>query len=78
MLIRSFLIFYGKKINSIDEKLSVAGSAARNIINTILPKTTFAKGDEKSQSEHQKMLGDLVKTLNNFYKKYNIDRTIDL
>ena len=67
-----------KENKSIDEKLSVAGSAARNIINTILPKTIFAKGDDKSQSEHQRMLDDLVKTLNNFYKKYKIDRTIDL
>ena len=67
-----------KENKLIDEKLSVAGSAARNIINTILLKTTFAKGDAKSQSEHQKMVNDLVKTLNNFYKKYNIDKKIDL
>lgn len=65
----------GKEIN---EKMSVAGSAAREIIYTILPKTTFAKGDDNSQLEHRKMINDLVKTLNNFYKKYNIDKTIDL
>ncbi len=67
-----------KENKSIDEKLSVAGSAAREIVYTILPKNMSIKGDEKSQSEHQKMINDLVKTLNNFYKKYNIDKKIDL
>jgi len=67
-----------KENKSIDEKLSVAGSAAREIIHSILPKTSFAAGDTDSQKQHQKMIDDLVKTLNKFYEKYNIDKKITL
>ncbi len=63
---------------SLDEKMSVAGSAAREILSTILPKTVFAKGDIESQKNQKKMVDDLVKTLNNFYEKYNIDKKIIL
>ena len=63
---------------SLDEKMSVAGSAAREIIHSILPTTMFAKGDDISQKNHKQMIDDLVKTLNNFYQKYNIDKKIIL
>lgn len=63
---------------SLDEKMSVAGSAAREIIHSILPTTMFAKGDDISQKNHKEMVDDLVKTLNNFYQKYNIDKKIIL
>lgn len=66
------------KEETIDEKMSVTGTPAREIISTILPKTTFAAGDVKSQKEAKEMIKDLVKTLNNFYKKYNIDKEIIL
>jgi hypothetical protein len=62
----------------IDEKLSVTGRNAREILSTILPKTVFAKGDIESQKNQKKMVDDLVKTLNNFYEKYNIDKKIIL
>jgi hypothetical protein len=62
----------------IDEKLSVTGRNAREILSTILPSTLFAKGDMESQTKHKKMVDDLVKTLNNFYEKYNIDKKIIL
>ena len=67
-----------KENKVIDEKLSIAGSAAREIISTILPKTTFAAGDIKSQKEAKEMIKDLVKTINDFYEKYNIDKKIVL
>jgi len=67
-----------KESNSIDEKLSIAGSAAREILRSILPKTTFAAGDNISQKEYKKMIDDLVKLLNNFYEKHNIDKKITL
>ena len=51
---------------------------AREIISTILTKTDFAAGDVKSQKEAKDMIDDLVKTLNNFYEKYNIDKKIIL
>ena len=63
----------GKEIN---EKMSVTGSSAREIIYTILPKLNFAKGDVQSQKEAKEMIKDLVKTINNFYEKYNIDKQI--
>jgi hypothetical protein len=63
---------------SIDEKFSVQGMRAREIISTILTKTDFAAGDVKSQKEAKDMIDDLVKTLNNFYEKYNIDKKIIL
>lgn len=66
------------KEESIDEKFSVQGMRAREIITTILTKTDFAAGDVKSQKEAKEMIKDLVKTLNNFYKKYNIDKEIIL
>ncbi len=62
----------------LNEKLSVTGGPAREIINSILPSTMFAKGDMESQTKHKKMVDDLVKTLNNFYDKYNIDKKIIL
>jgi hypothetical protein len=66
------------KKKRVDEKMSVAGSAAREILYSILPKTMFAKGDDESQKKRKEMTDDLVKTLNNFYKKYNIDKKIIL
>ena len=63
---------------SLDEKFSVQGMRAREIISTILPKTVFAKGDIDSQKKHKKMIDDLVNTLNNFYEKYDIDKKISL
>jgi ArsR family metal-binding transcriptional regulator len=63
---------------TIDEKFSVQGMRAREIISTILTKTDFAAGDIKSQQEAKDMINDLVKTLNNFYEKYNIDKKIVL
>jgi len=65
----------GKEIN---EKFSVQGMRAREIISTILTKTDFAAGDIKSQQEAKDMINDLVKILNNFYEKYNIDKKIIL
>jgi hypothetical protein len=62
----------------IDEKLSVTGRNAREILSTILPSTLFAKGDMESQKKHKKMIDDLVNTLNNFYEKYDIDKKITL
>ena len=66
------------KEETIDEKFSVQGMRAREIISTILTKTDFAAGDIKSQKEAKEMVNDLVKTLNNFYEKYNIDKKIIL
>lgn len=66
------------KEETIAEKMSVAGASAREIIFTILPKTNFAAADGKSQKEAKEMIKDLVKTLNNFYEKYNIDKKIIL
>ena len=63
---------------TIDEKFSVQGMRAREIISTILTKTDFAAGDIKSQKEAKDMVNDLVKILNNFYEKYNIDKKIIL
>ena len=62
----------------IDEKLSITGRNAREIISTILPKTVFAKGDIESQKKHKRMIDDLINTINNFYEKYNIDKKIIL
>lgn len=67
-----------KEVKEMNEKMSVTGASAREIISTILPKTTFAAGDAKSQKEAKDMVNDLVKTLNNFYEKYNIDKKIIL
>ncbi len=63
---------------SLDEKLSVTGGPARQIINSILPSSLFAKGDDISQRKHKEMIDDLVKTLNKFYQKYDIDKQINL
>jgi hypothetical protein len=62
----------------IDEKLSVTGRNAREIVHSILPSTLYAKGDMESQKKHKNMVDDLIKTLNNFYEKYNIDKKIIL
>jgi hypothetical protein len=62
----------------IDEKLSVTGRNAREIVHSILPSTLYAKGDMESQKKHKNMVNDLIKTLNNFYEKYNIDKKIIL
>ena len=62
----------------IDEKFSVQGMRAREIISTILTKTDFAAGDIDSQKKHKKMIDDLVNILNNFYEKYDIDKKISL
>ena len=66
------------KEETVNEKFSVQGMRAREIISTILTKTDFAAGDIKSQQEAKDMVNDLVKTLNNFYEKYNIDKKIIL
>ena len=66
------------KEETVNEKFSVQGMRAREIISTILTKTDFAAGDIKSQQEAKDMINDLVKTLNNFYEKYNIDKKIIL
>ena len=66
------------KEETVNEKFSVQGMRAREIISTILTKTDFAAGDVKSQKEAKDMINDLVKTLNNFYEKYNIDKKIIL
>lgn len=63
---------------TLNEKFSVQGMRAREIISTILTKTDFAAGDIKSQKEAKDMINDLVKTLNNFYEKYNIDKKLIL
>ena len=63
---------------TIDEKFSVQGMRAREIISTILTKADFAAGDIKSQKEAKDMINDLVKILNNFYEKYNIDKKLIL
>jgi hypothetical protein len=63
---------------SLDEKFSVQGMRAREIISTILTKTDFAAGDIDSQKKHKRMIDDLVNILNNFYEKYNIDKKITL
>ena len=63
---------------SLDEKFSVQGMRAREIISTILTKTDFAAGDIDSQAKQKKMVDDLVKTINDFYEKYNIDKKIIL
>ena len=63
---------------TVNEKFSVQGMRAREIISTILTKTDFAAGDIKSQQEAKDMINDLVKILNNFYEKYNIDKKIIL
>jgi len=66
------------KEETVNEKFSVQGMRAREIISTILTKTDFAAGDIKSQKEAKDMVNDLVKILNNFYEKYNIDKKIIL
>jgi len=63
---------------SLEEKFSVQGMRAREIISTILTKTDFAAGDIESQKKHKRMIDDLVNILNNFYEKYNIDKKIRL
>ena len=67
-----------KENKEMNEKFSVQGMRAREIISTILTKTDFAAGDIKSQKEAKDMINDLVKTLNNFYEKYNIDKKLIL
>jgi len=65
------------KSNPINEKVvSVTGGAARELISAILPKMTYARADTKSQKEAKDMVIDLIKTLNNFYEKHNIDKRI--
>lgn len=67
-------MFKSKPIN--EKIVSVTGGAAREVISTILPKVTYARADTKSQKEAKDMITDLVKTLNNFYEKHNIDKRI--
>jgi len=62
----------------VNEKFSVQGMRAREIISTILTKTDFAAGDIDSQNKQKKMVDDLVKIINDFYEKYNIDKKIVL
>jgi hypothetical protein len=64
------------KSKTINERVSVSGAPAREIITTILPKLNFAKADVQSQKDAKVMINDLVKTLNDFYQKYNIDKRI--
>ena len=67
-----------KENKEMNEKFSVQGMRAREIISTILTKTDFAAGDIDSQKKHKRMIDDLVNILNNFYEKYNIDKKITL
>jgi hypothetical protein len=67
-----------KENKEMNEKFSVQGMRAREIISTILTKTDFAPGDIDSQKKHKRMIEDLVNILNNFYKKYDIDKKIIL
>ena len=67
-----------KENKEMNEKFSVQGMRAREIISTILTKTDFAAGDVDSQKKHKRMIDDLVNTLNNFYEKYDIDKKITL
>ena len=67
-----------KENKEMNEKFSVQGMRAREIISTILTKTDFAAGDIKSQKEAKDMVNDLVNILNTFYEKYNIDKKIIL
>ena len=69
---------YKENKTYLNEKFSVQGMRAREIISTILTKTDFAAGDIKSQQEAKDMINDLVKILNNFYEKYNIDKKLIL
>ena len=66
------------KEETVNEKFSVQGMRAREIISTILTKTDFAAGDADSQKKYKEMIDDLVKTLNKFYQKYDIDKQINL
>ena len=61
-----------------EKVVSVTGGAARELISNILPKATYARADTKSQKEAKDMIIDLIKTLNNFYEKHNIDKRIIL
>ena len=67
-----------KENKEMNEKFSVQGMRAREIISTILTKTDFADGDIDSQKKYKRMIDDLVNILNNFYEKYNIDKKIIL
>jgi len=67
-----------KENKEMNEKFSVQGMRAREIISTILTKTDFADGDIDSQNKHKRMIDDLVNILNNFYEKYDIDKKITL
>jgi len=67
-----------KENKEMNEKFSVQGMRAREIISTILTKTDFAPGDIDSQKKHKRMIDDLVNILNNFYEKYDIDKKITL
>ena len=59
-----------------EKVVSITGGAARELISAILPKMTYARADTKSQKEAKDMVIDLIKTLNNFYEKHNIDKRI--
>jgi hypothetical protein len=67
-----------KENKEMNEKFSVQGMRAREIVSTILTKTDFAAGDIDSQKKHRRMIDDLVNIINNFYKKYDIDKKITL
>lgn len=67
-----------KENKEMNEKFSVQGMRAREIVSTILTKTDFAAGDVDSQKKHKRMIDDLVNIINNFYKKYDIDKKITL
>ena len=67
------------KSKPINEKVvSITGGAARELISNILPKMSYARADTKSQKEAKDTIVDLIKTLNNFYEKHNIDKRIVL
>ena len=67
-----------KENKEMNEKFSVQGMRAREIVSTIVTKTDFAAGDIDSQKKHRRMIDDLVNIINNFYKKYDIDKKITL
>ena len=67
-----------KENKEMNEKFSVQGMRAREIVSTILTKTDFAAGDVDSQKKHKRMIDDLVNIINNFYDKYDIDKKITL
>lgn len=66
------------KEETIVERMSITGTPAKDILFAILPMKAFAATDDTSRKELKKTIDELVKTLNNFYTKHNIDRKIIL